>query len=373
MSGEVEQQTQDQFIPNPQVAVRCRAKRLFEIIPKLNDAQRSAVRRIGFGGLLELKFKHFPFEHIDLFMKCFADGSYVFKAPKSKHFMVSKHDVHDCFSLPLGPNELDLLPTGSQKGSDSPECVDLKSRWRNTFGVKNSKDSIPIGKLKVAIENDTEGGDHFCRMFVLLCMSSFLAPTIKDNVDFKLLKAVEDVDAISQSDWCSYILKAIVGAGKDAKVKKSTLVGCIPFLMITYFQRFDFRGEIPHHDLPLIKHWDEARLKDRIKGEVADGGLGRQTWSIVKYPRCIHAPANNQVNVIGEPRLQIVPEAIHASTNNRINVGGDAQLRVLPAPPEVKAPPSTSKPPKKFIEIELPEGVDDDQRLKVLAVDVSPN
>ncbi|XP_074299700.1 uncharacterized protein LOC141630849 [Silene latifolia] len=324
--------------PTQQISVKCRAKRLFQLLPKLNEAQRTSVRRIGIVGMLELRFPKFPLEHVLLFLETFNDGTYVFRTYESKEFMVSKHDVHDCFLLPFGPKELNLVPTGQMKRSNSPENKSLKDRWRERFGVKSSNGSIPLGIIKKVIEADIEGGDYFCRLFVLFCMSSFLAPTSNDGVDFKLLRAVGDVSDISQSDWCSYVLKALVTAGLDVKKRHTRLLGCIPFLMITYFQRFDYRGDTCAHDLPLIKHWDEARLKNRIKGEVGDGGLGRQTWSTVRYPRCIHAPTTTPVTLIADRQFLI----------------GFS---------------SRPQSDKKFIQIELPEGVEDDDELKARAVD----
>lgn len=325
--------------PIQPISIKCRAKRLFELIPKLNHAQRAAACRIGFGGLLELKFEKFPLKHVPLFFDAFKDGTYVFRASESKEFMITKHDVHDCFLIPYGPKPLPLVPIGQESGSNSPENKALKEGWRTKFGIKSSKGSIPLGTIKKAIEADPNGGDNFCRLFVLLCMSSLLAPTSTDGVDFRLLRAVENVSHIHEFDWCTYVLKALVTAGLSVKKRQTHLLGCIPILMITYFQRYDYRGEVSPHDLPLIKHWDEDRLKSRIMGEVGDGGLGRQTLSSVKYPRCIHAPSTPPLTIADKPQLLI------GST-------------------------STPKFGKRFIQIELPEGVEDDDQLKGHSLDV---
>ncbi|XP_074288504.1 uncharacterized protein LOC141613659 [Silene latifolia] len=178
-------------------------------------------------------------------------------------------------------------------------------------------------------------------------MSSFLTPTSYSGVDFKLLSAVEDVDSITQYDWCTYVLENLVKAAADTGENKQTLLGCIPFLMITYFQRFDFRGESCRHTLPLIKHWDRQTLSDRLHGELDKSRLGRLTWSVVKYPRCLQkellsiggVPDDSQVLAIG-------------------NVVRDTTLQV-----------TSSSDRKKFIEIELPSGVDNDEELKARAVD----
>ncbi|KAK9734433.1 hypothetical protein RND81_04G139200, partial [Saponaria officinalis] len=304
----------------------------------LNDAQRSAVKRIDFGGLLELKFKNFSISSSRIFLDCFNDGSYVFRAPHSKEFMLSKYDVHDCFLLPLGPNELDLLPTGQQKGSNSDENRALKERWRQRFRIESAKASIPLDKIKAAIEADREGGDDFCTLWVLFCMSSFLAPTSNNGVDFKLLRAAENVNDLPKMDWCSYVIDSLVTAGLESKNNHTHILGCLPFLMILYFQRFDYRGRLSVCELPLIKHWDEARFKSRTKGEIGDGGLGRQAWSFVKYPRCIHRSNNPVVNIFGDNLLT-------TSATPNLDSG------------------------KKVIPVEIPQDVEDDIELKARALD----
>ncbi|KAH9611494.1 hypothetical protein KSS87_003026 [Heliosperma pusillum] len=289
--------------------VKCRAKRLFKLIPKLNDAKRSALSRIGFGGLLELKFSSFPLAYVEPFLDAFSDGSYVFRTSRLKEFTVSKHDVHDCFLLPYGPNQLEIVQTGRGNNASTIEATALKKKWRERYNIRKPGAPIPIQKLLDELEADAEGGDDFCRLFVLFCMSSFLCPTSNNSIDLKILKAVEDVSAIKNYDWCT----------------------------------FDYKGKACEHDLPLIKHWDEARLKDRCAFEIdKNKGLGRLSWSMVKYPRCTLIASSAPVS------HPIIP----------ITSGGEHPLSITAGP-------------KKFITIELPAGVKDDEELKAAAVDIA--
>ncbi|KAH9608697.1 hypothetical protein KSS87_006269 [Heliosperma pusillum] len=177
-------------------------------------------------------------------------------------------------------------------------------------------------------------------------MSSFLAPTTNNTVDMKLLGAVEDVGVINEYDWCSYVLDGVVSAAFVARKSPRCLRGCIPFLMITYFQRFDFRDEAPHYDLPLIKHWDDERITSRLKGELVGGCLGRQTWSSVTYPRS---------GVSYTHHSKVVDQKLPTTSS------GTPQLMLGPS--------SRSMTDKKFIQIELPPGVEDDAELEARAVD----
>ncbi|KAH9610491.1 hypothetical protein KSS87_020429, partial [Heliosperma pusillum] len=323
----------------------CRS-RLLKLISQLNHAQREAVKRIGFGGVLDLRLKHVPVEHVHIFFEAFNDLSHIFRASDSKEFLVSKFDVHDSFLLPLGHKPLDLVPTGRKKDPLAEENKQLKDRWRKSYKLSKPGEPIHLGKLLTDLEKDKEGGDQFCRLFVLFSMSSFLAPTTNNTVDMKLLGAVEDVGVINEYDWCSYVLDGVVSAAFVARKSPRCLRGCIPFLMITYFQRFDFRDEAPRYDLPLIKHWDDERIASRLKGELVGGCLGRQTWSSVTYPR---------TGVSYTHHSKVVDKQL-PTTSSR-------------TPQLMLGPSSRSTTDKKFIRIELPPGVEDDAELEARAVD----
>ncbi|KAH9613697.1 hypothetical protein KSS87_014437, partial [Heliosperma pusillum] len=261
---------------------------LLKLISQLNHAQPEAVKRIGFGGLLDLRLKH--------------------------EFLVTKFDVHDCFLLPLGHKPLDLVPTGRKKDPLVEENKQLKDRWRKNYKLSKSSEPIPLGKLLIDLEKDKEG--------------------------------VEDVGVINQYDWCSYVLDGVVSAAFVARKSPRCLRGCIPFLMITYFQRFDFRGEAPRYDLLLIKHWDDERITSRLKGELVGGSLGRQTWSSVTYPRS---------GVTYGHHSKVVDKQLSTISS------GTPQLMLGPS--------SRSMTDKKFIQIELPPRVEDDAELEARAVD----
>ncbi|KAK9676363.1 hypothetical protein RND81_11G072300 [Saponaria officinalis] len=77
----------DGDIQTQQISVKCRAKRLLKLITKLNDTQRSAVKRIGFGGILKLKIQNFPLSAVRFFLDCFNDGQVEVNKITSQHFV----------------------------------------------------------------------------------------------------------------------------------------------------------------------------------------------------------------------------------------------------------------------------------------------
>ncbi|KAK9671728.1 hypothetical protein RND81_12G050800 [Saponaria officinalis] len=304
--------------------VKCRSINLVNIINNLTEEKSSAIRSIGFGGLLDLRVTKLPKEIIPWFLDAFDEKSYLFKVSGSR-FVLSKEDVYDCFCLPTGPKDLDLVGTSRSKLSQEEESKTLKDRWRQRYNITRVGKSIPLGKLCDDLKVCREASDDFKRLFVLY-------------IDLKLLKAVEDVDSISQFDWCKYVFECLIKAIGGAKKDRKMLCGCIYILMIAYFHRYAYRGKEMASDLPLIQHWDNNNFIERAKMELAGTSLGDAILSSVAYPICKKRKVDS--------------------------VDDDHVLRFHPK----KKGKRSSK--QKFIMLDLPDGVDDDEEIQNKAVDV---
>ncbi|KAK9724062.1 hypothetical protein RND81_05G045000 [Saponaria officinalis] len=275
---------------------KCRPRRLVELINHLNPKQMEAVRQIGFGGLLHVKVTSMPQGILPWLISAFCDRSHMFTVSATKEFLLSKDDVHDFFGLPRGPNKVDLVATGNSKLSSQE---DLKDVWRSKFGIVGTKDGISLSKAYAKLLNSKDGGVEFKRLFVLYTMSSFLAPTSNHVLDFKLLRAVQDVRQIRQLDWCSYVFDNLVTAISSCRTGRSLMCGCTLFLMLAYFHRFDFHGEVQPFSLPLIQHWTDEKLSDRVNRESHTGCLGNAPLTQVLYPICVNyppTPAESKLN-----------------------------------------------------------------------------
>ncbi|KAK9668951.1 hypothetical protein RND81_13G098300 [Saponaria officinalis] len=275
--------------------LKCRPLNLVELILGLTNQQKAAVEEIGFGGLLQLKVRRVPKKIVPMLLSSFNDGSFMFHT-STCNFLLRKEDVHDCFLLPMGPRKVPLLGTGRSKNTSQDSSRELKESWREKFGVGGSSNAILIGKLYSELLKSKAGDEDFKRMFVLYSMSAFLAPTTNSTVDLKLLLAVDDVSQIGQLDWCSYVFKNVVKACIDSKKNPAFVGGCIVFLMIAYFHRFNFQGESSPTTLPLIQHWDYDTLKQRAAAEMKCGVLGNAVPSTTHYPICIQSKSSEVGN-----------------------------------------------------------------------------
>ncbi|XP_074290796.1 uncharacterized protein LOC141617493 [Silene latifolia] len=185
---------------------KCRPNKLFELICELNDEQKKAVEEIGFGGLLHLKLiKEIPRGIVELLIKAFKPTSYMFRAKKIE-FLLSKADVHDVFLLSRVGARVQKPMTGNCKVTADDE---LKVEWRRKFGLESKANPIKLNIVHDRLMSCNESGDDFKKLFVLYSMSIFLAPTTNYTLDLKLLRAVEDVANIKNSDWSLYVFEAV--------------------------------------------------------------------------------------------------------------------------------------------------------------------
>ncbi|KAK9750309.1 hypothetical protein RND81_02G186500 [Saponaria officinalis] len=269
--------------PKPvEFVVKCRSTTLVHIINSLTVDQKQAVKEIGFGDLLEIKVTEFPKGILKWVIHAFNHNSFLFKASSTKEFILLKDDVHDFFMLPREGRRLEFTPIGRSKAAvEEP----LKEEWRKRFGLGGTTEIIKISQPSQRIKDTVDSGDEFKRLFVLYTMSTFLAPTSNHNLDFKLLNAVQDVVEIRNFNWCQYIFDEFVRAVADFKGGCKFLCGCTMFLVLAYLHRIEFRGEVQPTELPLIKHWTDAKLKKRVDDEKVVGYLGDVCLTKTNYSR----------------------------------------------------------------------------------------
>lgn len=139
------------------------------LIPLLNDNQLSAIRNIGFDGLLKLQnFFSVPWCHVMWFLKNFNPSSRVLTFNSKKSFVITPEDISDLFLLP--------------QCSGSPVCVvkdndDVKA-FINSLKEKYSESQVVSvsGVYKLLSNQLRDGGNDFKIFFVLYSLSTFFTP-----------------------------------------------------------------------------------------------------------------------------------------------------------------------------------------------------
>ncbi|XP_021743326.1 uncharacterized protein LOC110709413 [Chenopodium quinoa] len=115
--------------------------------------------------------------------------------------------------------------------------------------------------------------------------SSFLAPTSNRTVDLRIVKCLVDVNQIRTYDWSKYVLDRLCEAVKSYKEGNiEWFCGCVLMLEIIYFHRLRFRNVVLNSTIPLIQHWTDVDIRDRITKEKLSKGFGCGILEFDTYP-----------------------------------------------------------------------------------------
>uniref|UniRef100_A0A803LLC4 Ubiquitin-like protease family profile domain-containing protein n=1 Tax=Chenopodium quinoa TaxID=63459 RepID=A0A803LLC4_CHEQI len=253
------------------------------MIKTFSDDQIKAVKEIGFGGLLSLKVKRTATDMLSWLVDCFDHGSCMFTIDGKKDFVVTEFDVYDVFCLPCKT---------SKKVEEISRCAnvinpdyDLKVKWRSHFGLMGENDQIPLGFLESKIPLLVDGGEEFRQLFIMHAFSSFLAPTSNRTVDLRIVKCLVDVNQIRIYNWSKYVLDRLCEAVKSYKEGNiEWFCGCVLMLEIIYFHRLRFRNVVLNSTIPLIQHWTDVDIRDRIRNEKLSKGFGCGILEFDTYP-----------------------------------------------------------------------------------------
>ncbi|XP_056686275.1 uncharacterized protein [Spinacia oleracea] len=299
--------------PSSPIVTRCRPCTLEKVVSGLTQLQQLDVVEVGFGGLLGLQMKRMVRSILPWLVNSFNGVSCMFSISKGKEFVVTKFDVHDVFCLPMGGGV--EIPELKVNRLCPQEDEALKAEWRRRFDVPDNQ-GISLCKLEARMKQLADGGDEFKRCFVIHALSSLLVPTSNRTVNLKLLKAVEDVNRIRKYDWCSYVLKRLKKVVVEYKkmTTQKHVSGCLLLLQILYFHRLKFQGHVENSGLPLIQHWTDLKVKERISLELKAGGFGKGLLDKVTYPvsDMLHLNQEAQVETCDEDEANDGPPSNNA-------------------------------------------------------------
>uniref|UniRef100_A0A803MU09 Aminotransferase-like plant mobile domain-containing protein n=1 Tax=Chenopodium quinoa TaxID=63459 RepID=A0A803MU09_CHEQI len=262
-----------------EVVVRCRPAGVVQFMRKTTDKQKTAVESIGFGSLASIKLEICPRQMIRWLCEHFDAKSCSFKLPSGQTYKLTAADVHDVFNIPMGSFAIPI--SGRQRDSE------LKASWKKKYTGGNKDITVPL--LVNEMKSDKgmlKGNDEFKRCFVMFAMVTLLAPTTNRQADLKLVLTLEDVQKTSRYNWCQYVLDDLCDKLSCYNDSVRYVAGCVLFLQICYFHRVQIQGNVlEDSSLPLIGHWTDELIKERISLENGNYGqcvLDEVTYHVIK-------------------------------------------------------------------------------------------
>ena len=164
-------------IENGNFQTRLSLPSIIEVVNKLTPEQKSAVDKLGLGGLLHLKCKTLNHKLMAWLIKCFNPETRTLAIHGRKYTITSK-DVE----VLMGIRSSGIIPKIDGRGEDL-DSLGLEVESTGAFSMES---------LKVAVSRNTSDDDNFKKLFVLLAMGSLCSPGTKPGIRPQLLHLVKN-------------------------------------------------------------------------------------------------------------------------------------------------------------------------------------
>ena len=214
--------------------------------------QKEDLKEIGFDGLLHVNLLKSFHGIVPWFIKQYDTETSVFIVNETTKFTITAFDICDIFGLPI--NESNPVIETSRQRNNNPDSY-LVDQSREKLDDCQSRKLSSQKLFDKIVTNLRDGRPDFKRFFVMYMMVTYLTPTPHKQVDWSLVKPLDDVDVIGSLDWCGWVLKKLRENVKREKNKELKYIHvCVTILELAFYHRFSMRGVWPSKELPLVQH-----------------------------------------------------------------------------------------------------------------------
>ncbi|KAH6827979.1 alpha carbonic anhydrase 2 [Perilla frutescens var. hirtella] len=180
-------------------------------VMEMNKAQEEAVRQLGFGSILHLDINQFPQKITYWLLENFDPVSRELQLQHGRRLRIEVSDVSVIFNFPRGPHKI-------QKSVRGQICQVMQ------------KD-----ELLTSILSYTTAGEWFKMNFMILVITSMIENYEDGHIYKNLMDCLQEIDNVSQYDWCEYVLRSLVNHTIKWKSNKTMpFTGPILFLLPAY-------------------------------------------------------------------------------------------------------------------------------------------
>ncbi|KAL3654745.1 hypothetical protein CASFOL_001480 [Castilleja foliolosa] len=227
----------------PSLRSRISGAALFQALRRFNDAQRNAVREIGFDVLFRLESpKELP--------------------TKLCYWLLNNFDPRTCDIV---------LNNGDRLHVDAQD--EFRQKFRGPQG--NVPISITPTKVIESMLNEVDGGLWFKRLFLIAMTSNLVESMSNGYVSTLTIPNFEDVSIAHRLNWGEYVVRCLVEhAVIWHKNRDNPYTGPILFLLGLYVDRVVVLKRDFERTLPTLESWTVPRLRKREKRELDHGGFG---------------------------------------------------------------------------------------------------
>ncbi|KAJ8420308.1 hypothetical protein Cgig2_028058 [Carnegiea gigantea] len=302
---------QEANMPNPELSIirllqhRIAPGGFLNLVERLDHEQWSAIREIGFGGMLAVRTRLIPKRLARWLLENYDPWETSLKLPNGK-VLIYEEDVHATLGLPMGP--LDVRE-GKTLENDIEYAIFLE-QWRQRWNIERGRP--PVGSKEYAIIERGGHGVEFVLDFIIYAISTYITGNANGTCHFCVLNNLRIVNEILQYNWCAYVIKCLNDAIIEWKVDKTKFfTSPLLFLMVStfyhlivlmctqrlnklvqmeimnhnicdflffqlfYLDRVEFKAEKVERGFPTAINWPTYKVKKREGDEQLTGEYGR--------------------------------------------------------------------------------------------------
>ncbi|KNA05244.1 hypothetical protein SOVF_192220, partial [Spinacia oleracea] len=240
---------------------------LIELIKKMSDEHKEAIRKIGFGGFLSLSMANHNSALADYIVTSSNVDRQSIVLPGSGENFVTPEDVHQVYGVPLGGEE--IVEPENEDIDDN--YVEFLATWRKIFKLrKGSPTNLPlIARIKDLMLEPVS--NEFIWNFVIAAVNSCMRSTNNPQVYIRFMYSCMNTNMIANLDWSTFVYRHWKKSVCEWKAGTSFYTGPLPFLLVLYFDRLQRGGQQVPREIPLLTVWNRERMTNRIAIEKARG------------------------------------------------------------------------------------------------------
>ncbi|XP_056685602.1 uncharacterized protein [Spinacia oleracea] len=240
---------------------------LIELIKKMSDEHKEAIRKIGFGGFLSLSMENHNSALADYIVTSSNVDRQSIVLPGSGENFVTPEDVHQVYGVPLGGEE--IVEPENEDIDDN--YVEFLATWRKIFKLrKGSPTNLPlIARIKDLMLEPVS--NEFIWNFVIAAVNSCMRSTNNPQVYIRFMYSCMNTNTIANLDWSTFVYRHWKKSVCEWKAETSFYTGPLPFLLVLYFDRLQRGGQQVPREIPLLTVWNRERMTNRIAIEKARG------------------------------------------------------------------------------------------------------
>ncbi|XP_057793089.1 uncharacterized protein LOC131009695 [Salvia miltiorrhiza] len=251
----------------PGLRTRTSPASLFKKISLMNEAQKQAVRDMGFGSVLQLGVRKLPGKLAFWVVEHFDCKSCSIVVGGNQGIRVDEDDVYRVYGFPKGKKEIEIF----KRKHRSP----LYDEWL-AFFEDSTKDDIKITHVLDVMIERVDADIWFKRHFIIAMACCLIESMTSGTVHPYILNCLHDMDKLREWNWGAYVLDSACDQRLSwDKNKKKVFAGPALFLTCLYVDRIQVFGSSPsRREFPIISNWTTSTLLKRQKKELVNSYFG---------------------------------------------------------------------------------------------------